>query len=395
MKKHSNESYLIPLPTLKVRGILSGSPYPELGGKYYIPSTSDYMSVIEFSGKGWFGSSKKNTFDAKVYKEEDGEHSEPIYTIRGQWNGEFVVHDVRKNQDVEVFNVSQQASTAAKLVVEPVERQDPWETRRAWRGVIESLNNGDMAGTSGAKSVVEQGQRNMRKDDQREGREWDRVFFKCVDHHEIAQKLERRVPGASESVLEKENKETMGFWVFEEERFQAGEIQQPYHGDLVPDNSQSTHRYSTDSRRNSSDVYVRGERRASNASPRSSVASIYSESSSRRSSNELGSRRGSVSQHSNTQSLSPSPLGRGREKRTSTSSLGPRDSGVYDTSSLRSSLDVIRKVPREQPGPQAEQALQTEKQRRGSGIPGMEVEEKVKIEDYLRDQYKTGVHRKR
>ena len=49
-----DEDYLIPLPNIKVKGILSGSPYPELNGNYRIVSTNGLTSEIDFSGRGFF-----------------------------------------------------------------------------------------------------------------------------------------------------------------------------------------------------------------------------------------------------------------------------------------------------------------------------------------------------
>lgn len=51
-----DEDFLIPVPNVKVKGILTG-PYPELHGEYNLISSSGYVSHIKFEGKGFWGSS--------------------------------------------------------------------------------------------------------------------------------------------------------------------------------------------------------------------------------------------------------------------------------------------------------------------------------------------------
>ncbi len=65
---------------MKVQGILTGSPYPELQGSYSIVSSSGYTAVIDFSGKRMLGlAGQKNHMHAAVYAPEDKTHKEAIY----------------------------------------------------------------------------------------------------------------------------------------------------------------------------------------------------------------------------------------------------------------------------------------------------------------------------
>jgi len=43
-----NESYLIPLPNVKVKGLVSGTPYPELSGTYVSRRLSSF-SFLEYA----------------------------------------------------------------------------------------------------------------------------------------------------------------------------------------------------------------------------------------------------------------------------------------------------------------------------------------------------------
>ncbi|KAI1630211.1 hypothetical protein EDD37DRAFT_559176, partial [Exophiala viscosa] len=184
-----NESFLIPLPDVKVKSIITGSPYPELEGTYYIPSTNGYMSTIVFGSKGLFSSSsKKHSFEAKVYRE--GEEGSPLYTVTGNWDGVFVTHDVRTDTEIDRFDVETAKTTP--LVTDPLDEQDPWESRRAWHDVRQALQRGDMQGAADAKSKLENGQRDLHKNDP-DGKSWERLFYATVPHDEVAEGLAKKI----------------------------------------------------------------------------------------------------------------------------------------------------------------------------------------------------------
>ncbi|KIX95576.1 uncharacterized protein Z520_08696 [Fonsecaea multimorphosa CBS 102226] len=227
-----NETYLIPLPDIKVKGILTGTPYPELQGTHHIPSTSGYTSTIDFSGKGLFsGSDRKHSFEARVYRDDDGHDAPPLYTVSGHWDAQFVIHDARRNLEIETFDVA--AATTTPLVTEPLAEQDPWESRRAWRGVREALQRGDMQAAADAKAKVENGQREMRKTDNN-GKHWQRLFFEPAGQtDEIAASLARKVG------LTLRPEDTVAAWRFRRREWEEGLFRKPYHGDLMPDNSRA------------------------------------------------------------------------------------------------------------------------------------------------------------
>ena len=218
------EDFLIPLPNVKVKGLLSGTPYPELHGTYYLASSSGFVSEVDFSGKGFF-SGAKNSFEARMYRHD--ERSEILYTVSGQWNDKFTIHDVARDIDIETYDSASQ--TAAPLQVDDVERQDQWESRRAWQGVIESLNKGDMGGASRAKSKIEQGQRNMRKDEEKKGEKWKPAFYKNESGDPVFERLAAMVGAKLEA------DRTMGVWKLDREAVET--LKKPYRGDLVPTNT--------------------------------------------------------------------------------------------------------------------------------------------------------------
>jgi oxysterol-binding protein-related protein 9/10/11 len=229
LSKHNDETYLIPLPNVKVSGILTGNPYPELGGIYYIPSTSGYISKIEFSGKSFFrSSSKKHSFQASLYKEDL--ETKPLYTVSGNWDSTFTIHDANTDTDIETFNAATAASTP--LSTASLTDQDPWESRLAWKSVREALDRGDMQRTSDAKNELENGQRAMRKAAGDDGESWPRAFFRDAGEDLVAKELAGKVGGT----IVKED--TKGIWIFRVQEWEKG-IERPFHGDLRPDNSQT------------------------------------------------------------------------------------------------------------------------------------------------------------
>ncbi|GAM85850.1 hypothetical protein ANO11243_038580 [Dothideomycetidae sp. 11243] len=200
------ESYLIPLPAVKVSGIITGTPYPELTGHYILPSSSGYVSEIDFSGKKTLGfGGEKHHVDAAVYDHKD--RQKPIYSITGQWNGQMTISDSEGKQ---LGSFSPQDLQPTPATLPPLDSQSPYESRRAWADVSSALNKGDMQGASDAKNVLEEAQRAQRA--KREARsaeqEWQPLFFRKEQRDE-------RWEVFSHLLTEEQRKgsEENGFWV--------------------------------------------------------------------------------------------------------------------------------------------------------------------------------------
>lgn len=219
------EHYLITLPNLHIESLIYGTPYVELEKTTKIASSTGYISKIDFSGKGWL-SGKKNTFSAVLYKESDGEKN-PLYTADGQWSNSFTIRDARAKKDVEVFNISSMKTTP--LTVAPLEDQDVWETRRAWRDVAAAIERGDMEATSVAKTKIEVAQRELRKKEKEEGEEWERRFFKRVNEKDdqTFMRLATMLDLTQGNGAGIESDRTGGVWRFDASR--AVDANPPYH----------------------------------------------------------------------------------------------------------------------------------------------------------------------
>jgi hypothetical protein len=339
-----NETYLIPLPNVKIKGILTGSPYPELQGTYHIPSTSNYASRIEFSSSGWFsGSDKKHSFHAAVYR--DGAEDRPLYTITGNWDSTFIIKDTSRNVDIETFDVRTAKTTP--LTTDSIEEQDPWESRVAWRGVREALERGDMQAAADAKSKLERGQREMRMNDD-DGKHWNRLFYRAEQSDKIADELASKIHQTLDPSA------TVAVWKFRVKEWEAGQLKKPYRGDLKPDNTRV-------------DRQVQPPNRSEDIDAVSASLNTPAVHESQRPSDGQ-----EVSQHQ----LSSADF----------SESEPRDL----TPQLAQPATVTPTTNSKQMTPEADHAPQNEaadNSQLASGVGDLTVTEKVQVEEYLRDKY--------
>lgn len=186
------EKYLITLPSLHIEGLIYGTPFVELEKTTWIASTSGFVARIDYSGKGWL-SGKKNSFTATLYRQTDSSASstrsgkggldqperQPLYTIDGQWSDGFVIRNAQTKAEIDRYTVRDHPTSPLKLA--PVDQQDIYESRRAWRDVASAIERGDMDAVSVAKSKIENAQRELRKLEKAECREWQRRFFRRAD----------------------------------------------------------------------------------------------------------------------------------------------------------------------------------------------------------------------
>lgn len=214
-----DEDYLVPVPDVKVKGVLTGSPYPELTGTYYIQSSSGFHSRIDFTGRGLFHG-KKNSFHATVYHKD--QPKDVLYDIEGQWTDKFTIQ--AKGKELETFDTS--VSDQTQLEVLPTDQQDPWESRNAWNGVIDALNQGDMKSTVDEKSKVEDAQRELRKREEADGKHWQTLFFKSNPDDEMFKVLSK---GSDEEL---EADKTVGVWRFNWDAYR--DVKRPFRGDSTP-----------------------------------------------------------------------------------------------------------------------------------------------------------------
>lgn len=186
-----------------------------------IASSTGYIAKIDYSGKGWLGG-KKNSFTAILYKEDEGEKN-PLYTAEGQWSGTFVIKDNRTKTEVDQYTVGEQERVPLKVAA--ITDQDPYESRRAWQDVASAIERGDMEATSIAKSKIENAQRELRRIEKEEGREWERRFFKQIDVNDDDTFIDLATAlGITDNI---DSDKTGGVWRFDRES--AKDAKTPYH----------------------------------------------------------------------------------------------------------------------------------------------------------------------
>ncbi|KAL9130702.1 MAG: hypothetical protein Q9217_001181 [Psora testacea] len=216
-----NEDYIITLPAFHVKGLLSGNPYLELEKTTHIYSSTGFISRITYSGKGWF-SGKRAQFAASLCRNSD--HSKVLYSIHGQWTETFTIEKGNQEQPVATYDTT--AHENIPLTVEDIKEQDVWESRRAWSAVTTAIKAGNMFATGREKSKIEVAQREMRKEEQAKGNEWERAFFRRKNGDTLFEKL----AGQAGERLDVDR--SGGVWRFDEAK--AKNAKKPYHGDLTP-----------------------------------------------------------------------------------------------------------------------------------------------------------------
>jgi len=182
-----DEDYLVPLPNIKVKGILTGGPYPELNGSYTIVSSSGCVAEADFTGKGMLGfGGQKNHVKAAVYGADDQKKSSPLYSVEGNWAESFVFTDA-SGKTMDTYDVA--SAPSAECRTAPLEEQDPWESRKAWQGVISAIHAGNMQAVSDNKSSLENAQRALRKESDTSEAAWKPLFFRKDTHDPVAEDL--------------------------------------------------------------------------------------------------------------------------------------------------------------------------------------------------------------
>ncbi|EKJ77359.1 hypothetical protein FPSE_02437 [Fusarium pseudograminearum CS3096] len=204
--KH-DEIHLMTMPTILVKGVTTGNPYPELEGPSYITSSSGYMTKIEFYGKRAFGFGEKNQVVAEVFAPDN--KKEPLYRITGQWTGNLVVQDSSKTT-LEEFHVDK--IPISPLSVAPIDKQTPWESRRAWSKVTHAIKERNIEKVYAHKSAIEDSQRRRRMEEEKKDVEWSRLFFtRSSKGDAVAEELLAMIPERLEGI---DFTKTNGPWAF-------------------------------------------------------------------------------------------------------------------------------------------------------------------------------------
>jgi hypothetical protein len=145
-----------------------------------------------------------------LYKTGTSE-KEPLYTVEGQWTEAFTIHKgVKSGPVVDTWDPDKHKITT--LQVASIEDQDELESRRAWQKVAQAISRGDMDETAYYKGLIENEQREMRKVEKEEGREWERKYFSRTENDSTFEELSKEIDKSLES------EKTNGVWRWDEEK---------------------------------------------------------------------------------------------------------------------------------------------------------------------------------
>ena len=170
-------------------------------------SSTGYISKVDYSGKGWIGG-KKNSFTATLYQEGNEKHT--LYSVEGQWNNSFTIYNGSKKSGTgsEVFIPKTEITS---LQYPSPEQLSKWEAKRRWAPVVKAILNKDMDTTNHEKSLIENEQREMRKQEAAKGVEWQRWFFVKKQNDPLFDKLAKPIGEKIEA------EKTGGIWRFDAE----------------------------------------------------------------------------------------------------------------------------------------------------------------------------------
>lgn len=233
------EDYLVPLPDVRVRGFLSGCMYPEIVGTYQIVSSAGLVAELRFWGEGMLRG-KRNSFEARMYRkggEDDAtaeiaknrnNKQESIFEVAGVWSEGWTVRDGRTGEVIEEYRVDAPENEPVPMDLDPVEEQDPWESRRAWQGVLHGLRVGDMRMVVAEKTRIEQAQRQMRASEAVTGLTWEPLLFTArrAEEHDVFHRL------AEGTGWQLHHDKTKGVWRVDEGRVKN--LQRPFRAGLTP-----------------------------------------------------------------------------------------------------------------------------------------------------------------
>lgn len=123
----------------------------------------------------------------------------------------YIIELLRIGMQVETYNA--RTANVTPLTIAPLEEQGSLESRRAWSKVQSAIVNGDLETTSAEKTKIENEQRELRKKENDEGREWERRYFTRVTEDPVLVALGDK----SGVVLEPEK--TGGIWTFDNKKY--------------------------------------------------------------------------------------------------------------------------------------------------------------------------------
>ncbi|XP_013368927.1 PREDICTED: oxysterol-binding protein-related protein 11 [Chinchilla lanigera] len=163
------EEYTFSLPCAYARSILT-VPWVELGGKVGVTcARTGYSASITFHTKPFYGG-KLHRVTAEV---KHNASSTVVCRVQGEWNS--VLEFTYSNGETKCVDLSKLAVTRKR--VRPLEKQDPFESRRLWKNVTEALSQAEMERATEHKRALEERQRAEERLRAESGTPWSTRYF--------------------------------------------------------------------------------------------------------------------------------------------------------------------------------------------------------------------------
>ncbi|XP_026802705.3 oxysterol-binding protein-related protein 11 isoform X1 [Pangasianodon hypophthalmus] len=186
------EEYTFTLPSAYARSILT-VPWVELGGKVNVNcAKTGYSAAITFQTKPFYGG-KLHRVNAEV---KHNPTNSVVCRVQGEWNG--VLEFTYSNGETRIIDVLRLPITRKR--VRPKEQQGPYESRRLWQHVTESLLQKDMEKATEHKRFLEERQRKEERHRTETETAWRTKYFERKGEGWVYHKpLWKSVPAQSSS----------------------------------------------------------------------------------------------------------------------------------------------------------------------------------------------------
>ncbi|KAK9410542.1 oxysterol-binding protein-related protein 11 [Crotalus adamanteus] len=163
------EEYTFSLPCAYARSILT-VPWVELGGKVSVNcAKTGYSASITFHTKPFYGG-KLHRVTGEV---KQNATNTVVCKVQGEWNS--ILEFTYSNGETKCMDLSKLSVTRKR--VRPIEKQGPFESRKLWQHVTESLRQGDIEKATEHKKVLEEQQRNEERLRMETGTPWQTKYF--------------------------------------------------------------------------------------------------------------------------------------------------------------------------------------------------------------------------
>ncbi|XP_034985431.1 oxysterol-binding protein-related protein 11 isoform X1 [Zootoca vivipara] len=163
------EEYTFSLPCAYARSILT-VPWVELGGKVSVNcAKTGYSASITFHTKPFYGG-KLHRVTGEV---KQNATNTVVCRVQGEWNS--ILEFTYNNGETKCMDLTKLSVTRKR--VRPIEKQGPFESRKLWQHVTESLRDGDIDKATEHKKALEERQRNEERLRAETGEPWQTKYF--------------------------------------------------------------------------------------------------------------------------------------------------------------------------------------------------------------------------